>query len=717
MKKTAAKFFAAILVLLIAASAGIFAACGGNGGEAVFVKIEMASLPDVTEYETGGIFSPSGGSIDAVYSDGGRTSVALDADGVELSSPDMSTPGEKRVFVTYSGDTTSFAITVKDAEPIPVVTEMAVSALPAVTDYVLGGEFSAEGGSLLVSYADGTSETVSMTDPDVIVSEPDMNMVGPQTVSVSYGNGSAQFTINIDFETAPTASVTSVTVKTVPDLTEYEEGETFSPAGGVLEVTYDDGMTFLVSMGADGVTFEGADTNVPGTAEVTVTYGGVSAMFEIVVLSSGSTVSSENVRTVTWAVRPDLSDKEYFIGDELDISDIGGEITVVYRDGTSITVPITMRGITIGDVDTTTAGSKTVRVSVGVRYVTFTVTVLELGGTVTFDANYDGGEDAEVRFAVNRTITRRANDPVRNGYTFRGWYEDETCTVPYEFDRDVINGDMSVYASWTADATPSAAVTYDMNYYGVRVRTYTQYVQSGDPARRLYRSELDSPVRSEYRFDGWFADKACSVRYDLGAAVTEDTTIYAGWTKTKTGTSTYTFEAENVSLEGMEGPGASGSQTGADMIVLDTEGIGASGGAYVSYLYKEGLTLDFEIASGEDVTDATIEFYVAADKPLNVDIPLDPESYRIEINGEAQSYAAVTLTQERHGAFGSYITLTGVHLREGSNSIKMITNNDRNPVGEGVGTYAGTAPIVDCIKITTSVVLMWDETAGLPANV
>ena len=58
--------------------------------------------------------------------------------------------------------------------------------------------------------------------------------------------------------------------------------------------------------------------------------------------------------------------------------------------------------------------------------------------------------------------------PVKDGYTFAGWYKDSACTQAWDFETG-ISGDMTLYAKWTAagssgeteaTATPTAtAVT------------------------------------------------------------------------------------------------------------------------------------------------------------------------------------------------------------------------------------------------------------------
>ena len=62
----------------------------------------------------------------------------------------------------------------------------------------------------------------------------------------------------------------------------------------------------------------------------------------------------------------------------------------------------------------------------------------------------------------------KPEDPVKDGYTFAGWYKDSACTQPWDFETG-IPGDMTLYAKWTAagssgeteaTATPTAtAVT------------------------------------------------------------------------------------------------------------------------------------------------------------------------------------------------------------------------------------------------------------------
>lgn len=53
-----------------------------------------------------------------------------------------------------------------------------------------------------------------------------------------------------------------------------------------------------------------------------------------------------------------------------------------------------------------------------------------------------------------------------------------------------------------------------------------QQVRSGERAAR----PVYNPTRAGYAFDGWYSDDACTTRYNFGAAVTGNLTLYAKWT-------------------------------------------------------------------------------------------------------------------------------------------------------------------------------------------
>ena len=68
---------------------------------------------------------------------------------------------------------------------------------------------------------------------------------------------------------------------------------------------------------------------------------------------------------------------------------------------------------------------------------------------VTFDDMVDGTDNKVVEVLKGSKVSK-PEDPVREGYTFAGWYADEALTEAYDFGSPV-NEDTVLYAKWTED--------------------------------------------------------------------------------------------------------------------------------------------------------------------------------------------------------------------------------------------------------------------------
>lgn len=66
--------------------------------------------------------------------------------------------------------------------------------------------------------------------------------------------------------------------------------------------------------------------------------------------------------------------------------------------------------------------------------------------TVTFDTN--GGSSVESQTVRANTAAEEPNAPEREGYTFDGWYRDESLTEAFDFATN-ITGNITLYAKWT----------------------------------------------------------------------------------------------------------------------------------------------------------------------------------------------------------------------------------------------------------------------------
>ncbi len=404
---------------------------------------------------------------------------------------------------------------------------------------------------------------------------------------------------------------------------------------------------------------------------------------------------------------------EYYVDEEFTVE--GGVILVTYSDDTTKDVSMTAEGVTLTEPDMSKTGNKTITVTYGGKKTTFKISVQNQGFILTYDYNYEGSTSTTDNIVKGKTATE-PDAPTRSGYTFYAWYADADCTSKFDFSTP-ITADTTIYACWKDDTKTYYEVTFDLNYYGVVPQTYTQIVESGATAKTL-----TDPSRDEYTFNGWYTDESGTASFSADTAITADTSVYAGWTKTKTGTSTYVFEAEYTDLTGKTGPGFSGTAQESGMIVDNAT---ASNNKAVSYMYQNRNSLEFYIACSEAVTDATIVLSLAAEMDNisfsstdfevivydSSNLTYDSDGYLT--GGTVLSYSYTSIAN--NSTFSDAVTISGVSLNAGGVLIQLYVNNSTRPMGDA-STYSATAPMIDCIKITTSAVLTWDANFSLPMS-
>lgn len=392
----------------------------------------------------------------------------------------------------------------------------------------------------------------------------------------------------------------------------------------------------------------------------------------------------------------------YVIGEEFNAE--GGTLKVTYEDGTTEIVAMTDGSVKLSKPTMNTANIKNVTATVGKKRVVFKIEVVAGMCVVTFDFNYDGAPAASTQEVSKGGTATEPAAPTRDGYEFVTWYADADYTHPYDFATPV-TGDTTVYAFWKKVDADYATVTFDYDYYGVILNQYSYPVEVGTTVKQ----PAVNPEREGYAFDKWV--DANGNAFDFAQPITADTTITAAWNKTVSGQNTYVFEAEDTDLTGKIGPSYSGSAQEESMIIYN-DAVGASGNRMVGYLYASGVSLEFYIASDMDVDDATIAVSITGEY---VTMSYDGNDYQVLVNGEAKSYPRVTIeaTQENMPKCADLITIKGVHLNKGANLIQLVTNNNNAVDGT---TFKANAPIVDCVKVTTEAVLIWDENHGEPAT-
>ena len=68
--------------------------------------------------------------------------------------------------------------------------------------------------------------------------------------------------------------------------------------------------------------------------------------------------------------------------------------------------------------------------------------------TVTFNSN--GGTEIAPKEVVSGLKIKAPSTPTKDKYLFRGWYEDDTFSIPFDFNNTPITSDMTLYAKWEA---------------------------------------------------------------------------------------------------------------------------------------------------------------------------------------------------------------------------------------------------------------------------
>ena len=107
---------------------------------------------------------------------------------------------------------------------------------------------------------------------------------------------------------------------------------------------------------------------------------------------------------------------------------------------------------------------------------------------------------------------------------FDGWYKEAVCANKWDIDSDTVTEDITLYAKWT---DVYVIVTFDVRGRGVTPKSLTVMYGALLPAEQTPPLEF-----SGWEFGGWHKEAACSTPWNNASdTVTENTTLYAKWTK------------------------------------------------------------------------------------------------------------------------------------------------------------------------------------------
>lgn len=175
--------------------------------------------------------------------------------------------------------------------------------------------------------------------------------------------------------------------------------------------------------------------------------------------------------------------------------------------------------------------------------------------TVNFESN--GGSKVESQTVHYGETVTRPKDPTREGYQFTGWYKDLNLKEAWDFAKDTVSGNMTLYAGWTKATAPLpgngsvktgggvqwwlpalllAALLALIALLAGGKKTVDFETNGGSEmesvlvkrGRKLRRPT--APVKDGAVFGGWYRDAACTKPWNFAEdTVKHSMTLYAKW--------------------------------------------------------------------------------------------------------------------------------------------------------------------------------------------
>jgi len=318
-------------------------------------SIAVTKLPDKTVYLEGkDTLDLNGGEITLYYNNDSTYAVDMVDSSITVTGFSNTSAGMKTLTVKYGGKTATFTVTVQAKS----VSSIKVSTLPYDRSYLEGSEtLDLTGGKLTVTYNNGTSTILDLSNPDITIMGFDNTKVGTQQLTVSYGGKDDFFNV-----TVRSRSLSSIAVTTLPAKTIYLEGkEDLDLTGGKVTLYYDNGTSSIIDLSL--LTVTGFDNTLVGTQTLTVKNASKSATFKV-------TITPKSLVSIAITSMPMKT--SYIEGKEaLDLS--GGKLTLFYDNDTNSIIDL--KEATVTGFDNTVVGQQNLTVTYGGKMTSLKVTV------------------------------------------------------------------------------------------------------------------------------------------------------------------------------------------------------------------------------------------------------------------------------------------------------------------------------------------------------
>ncbi len=245
--------------------------------------LEIVSLPLKTEYFDGEFLDTTGLVLRVVYANGQTKEITegFTCTPTYLSLSNLNIQGymeKRKIEVRYENLKTEFEILLKAM----AIKEIDIEKNTTRAVYGIGESINPSDLSLRVWFTNGRSEVV---ENGFTISPSVFTQTGVQTVTLTYANMTAEFTVKVEEK----SDITHIVIERMPDKRTYVVGDYLDPTGIVVYKVHADGTKELIT---DGLTFAPTRLDNAGIQDIKVIYNDpeLVAVFSVVVQKKDNTV-------------------------------------------------------------------------------------------------------------------------------------------------------------------------------------------------------------------------------------------------------------------------------------------------------------------------------------------------------------------------------------------------------------------------------------------
>jgi uncharacterized repeat protein (TIGR02543 family) len=137
--------------------------------------------------------------------------------------------------------------------------------------------------------------------------------------------------------------------------------------------------------------------------------------------------------------------------------------------------------------------------------------------TITYNSN--GGSSVASASVEYLDKVIRPSNPTRASKVFKGWFKDEALVVPFDFENEQVTANITLYARW------SDVFRFDFE------SNDGSYVAGFDVELNTAAPAPVNPTKLGHSFVGWYTNADLMSAYDFSTLVTQNTTVFAKWSK------------------------------------------------------------------------------------------------------------------------------------------------------------------------------------------